>query len=318
MMLIRVMLIRMMLIRVMLIRVMFGTVILLSTASALAETEHGSPMRFAIIGDLTGGERPGVFSAAMRGVSALQPDFLLSVGDMIEGGTQSEAQLNKEWRSFQQRLGGYQDRFYPLVGNHDISNPTQRLWWLETIGPRYYHVRKDQALFLMLDSEDYTEQRFDEIARIRDESIAVYRRNKDDFEKTAYAQLPERKFGLMAQAQIDYFATVLADNKDAAWVFVLMHKPLWKDPSFSGFDQLLQRLPSAKTTAFSGHEHRYQYQQLAGIDYIGLGTTGGGMNPEAEGSLDHILWVSFDQVPQYMNIDIHGLVDKTGARVLPH
>src|SRR5210317_221883 len=51
---------------------------------------------FAIISDLTGGERPGIFKVAVEQLNMLDPDFVLSVGDLIEGGTEDTNQLIKE------------------------------------------------------------------------------------------------------------------------------------------------------------------------------------------------------------------------------
>lgn len=72
-------------------------------------------IRFAIIGDLTGGERDGVFKVASKGIEQMQPDFIMSIGDLIEGGTEDEAQMNSEWATFQNNLGNKGIPFYPAV-----------------------------------------------------------------------------------------------------------------------------------------------------------------------------------------------------------
>ena len=41
--------------------------------------------QFAVIGDRAGGYRPGVFPVAVDLLNLLQPEFVLSVGDFIEG-----------------------------------------------------------------------------------------------------------------------------------------------------------------------------------------------------------------------------------------
>ena len=41
--------------------------------------------QFVIVTDRTGGHRPGVFPDAMRRLNLLQPEFVMSVGDLIEG-----------------------------------------------------------------------------------------------------------------------------------------------------------------------------------------------------------------------------------------
>ena len=43
--------------------------------------------QFAIVTDRTGGHRAGVFEDAIRKLNLLQPEFVISVGDLIEGYT---------------------------------------------------------------------------------------------------------------------------------------------------------------------------------------------------------------------------------------
>ena len=46
---------------------------------------------FAITSDLTGGYREGVFEDAVRKINLVQPEFVITVGDLIEGYTEDEA-----------------------------------------------------------------------------------------------------------------------------------------------------------------------------------------------------------------------------------
>lgn len=54
--------------------------------------------RFVVIGDRTGKHRPGVFEGAMEKVERLRPDFVINIGDLIEGNTEDLAQLDTEWK----------------------------------------------------------------------------------------------------------------------------------------------------------------------------------------------------------------------------
>ena len=54
--------------------------------------------QFAVVGDRTGGTRPGVFPAAVDLLNLLQPEFVMSVGDFIEGYVEDEAQLKSWWK----------------------------------------------------------------------------------------------------------------------------------------------------------------------------------------------------------------------------
>ena len=56
--------------------------------------------QFAVIGDRTGGSDPqGIFSRSMDQLNLLQPEFVINVGDLIEGYSDDKAELNAEWES---------------------------------------------------------------------------------------------------------------------------------------------------------------------------------------------------------------------------
>ncbi|TLU61856.1 hypothetical protein FE810_13645 [Thalassotalea litorea] len=271
-------------------------------------------MRFAIIGDLTGGERPGVFSEAAHRLHQLQPDFVLSVGDLISGGTNDIEQLNREWQSFIRRLSVIDRPFYPTVGNHDISNLVQRQWYQREIGPRYYHIRQNDVLFLILDSEDYSEQRFSELERLRQKAFVIYEQSPQKFKDTAYAQAPEQKYGAISEAQRDYFIEAINANLDAKWVFLLMHKPAWQSDNAHHFNEIERSLAKLNYTVIAGHVHAYSHSERKGRDYIVMGTTGGAIIEGAAGTaMDHILWVTIDEsgVPELLNITLQGMKPKT-------
>ncbi|MFN0195227.1 MAG: serine/threonine protein phosphatase, partial [Planctomycetaceae bacterium] len=44
--------------------------------------------QFAIVTDRTGGARAGIFESAVPKINLLQPEFVISVGDLIEGSTE--------------------------------------------------------------------------------------------------------------------------------------------------------------------------------------------------------------------------------------
>jgi len=294
-----------------------SSVCLAKSAPDLAKiSEQNEAIRFAVISDLTGGEREGIFDIAVEGLTALQPDFILSIGDLIDGGLEDTNQLNQQWNFFELRIKKTNIPFYPVVGNHDISNLVMRNWWQENIAPRYYYIRHKDILFLMLDSEDYPDERFSEMAQIRLDGIAVYKKNPADFPDTDYAKLFERKYGQIRSKQTDYFNQVLKDNADVKWTFILMHKPMWKQADKTGFKTLETALQGRQYTVLNGHTHTYHYTKRLGQDYIQLGTTGGAFTPADDGEyIDHIMMVSInkaDNKPKLLNITLGGMRNKLG------
>lgn len=276
-----------------------------------------NPLHFAVIGDLSGGERPGVFASAMRGIDALRPDLILSVGDLVEGGTEVASQMDTQWRSFQNILQTSDRPFYPVVGNHDVSNTAMRDWYEANVAPRYYHFIYQRALFLMLDSEDFSHATFAELTTKRDAALEVYDTHPTAFEETDYAKMPERIFGRVGEQQTEYAVSVIEENSDVDWTFIFMHKPVWKDAGDPSFSKIESALSDRGYTVFTGHEHSYQHTVRNQMDYIQLATTGGVMPREGPNNMDHILWVSFEGgTPKYLNIKLSGMVDKTGLSLV--
>ena len=66
------------------------------------QTTDPNDLTFVIHSDLTGGERPDIFELAARQMALLRPEFVISVGDLIEGGGSRE-ELIAEWESFDER-----------------------------------------------------------------------------------------------------------------------------------------------------------------------------------------------------------------------
>ncbi|MEQ8927820.1 MAG: metallophosphoesterase [Fulvivirga sp.] len=194
---------------------------------------------FAIISDLTGGEREGVYNTAVAQLNRLDPTFVLSVGDLIEGATEDTLQLIKEWDSFDKRTSYLNMPFFHLGGNHDLTNPTMRKVWQNRYGNTYYHFVYENVLFLMLDSEDFGEERMLEIYHARTEAMKIIRGEVEgNFEETEYYNMFESKVGGMSVKQFQYFENVLNKYPNVKWTFVLMHKPLWMREDEKGLGRL--------------------------------------------------------------------------------
>ncbi|MDC6406134.1 MULTISPECIES: metallophosphoesterase family protein [Maribacter] len=268
---------------------------------------------FAIISDLNGGERDGVYSAAVEQLNALDPTFVLSVGDLIDGGTEDTLQLAKEWDSFENRTSKLKMPFFHLGGNHDLTNPTMRSIWKQRFGPRYYHFLYDNVLFLMMDSEDYEERRMVEIYEARAKALKVIAGEIEGvYEETEYYNMPERQLGGMSLEQFEYFEKVLEENSDVTWIFVLMHKPLWQREDEKGLNPLENLLADRPYTVINGHIHSFSHQIRNNRDYIILGTTGGGQNVKDSMAFDHISLVRMAKEPVITHLKMEGILDKKG------
>jgi hypothetical protein len=238
-----------------------------------------STFRFAIVSDNTGGPRDGVFEHAIGQLNLLQPEFVVSVGDLINGQTEDPAKIAKEWKEMRAVIGRLEMPFFFIPGNHDISNTVMEKDWQERFGRRYYHFVYKNVLFVMLNAED----------------------------------LPGKKTtGKFGPEQVAAVKKILADNKDVRWTLVFLHRPLWhdKEPAKVGWTPVEEALQGRKYTVFCGHEHVYQREERHGMRYYTLATTGGKskLRGAPQGEFDHIVWVTMkDGGPVLANLMMEGI-----------
>lgn len=268
---------------------------------------------FAIISDLNGGEREGVYSTAVSQLNRLDPTFVLSVGDLIDGGTEDSLQLAKEWDSFDARTSKLNMPFFYLGGNHDLTNPGMREFWKNRFGPRYYHFVYEDVLFLMMDSEDYSEKRMLEIYHARAEALKIMAGEiEGNYEESEYYNMPERKTGGMSNEQLSYFENVLKQYPKVKWTFVLMHKPLWLREDDKGLGKLETLLSKRNYTVINGHVHSFSHRIRNNMDYIILGTTGGSQDHTDSLAFDHITLVRMAKKPVITHIKMAGILNEKG------
>ena len=269
---------------------------------------------FAVFSDLTGLERSGVFEIAVAQLNLLRPELIMNVGDLIEGDSADEAGLAVEWDSFDKRARLARAPVFYAGGNHDLSSELQKRVWQQRYGRRYYHFTYRNVLFLVLDTEDNTPERGQEIVELRNQAIEIYKtEGPEAFSRTEYASLPERSAGTVGMEQSAYFQKVIADNPDVRWIFLFMHKPAWQREGERNFDAIEAALADRPYTVFNGHVQAYAYRQRHGRDYIQLATTGGEQFPELGRSVDHVTLVTVDDDGvDIANLLLSGILDKTG------
>jgi hypothetical protein len=110
--------------------------------------------QFVIVTDRTGGMRSGVFEQGVEKVNLLQPEFVMSVGDLIQGYTEDLEELNRQWDEFDGFVYSLEMPFFYVPGNHDITNRVMEDLWAERYGRSYYHFVYQNVLFLCLNSEE--------------------------------------------------------------------------------------------------------------------------------------------------------------------
>lgn len=239
-----------------------------------------SDFQFAVVTDRTGGHRPGVFMDGVNKLNLLQPEFVMSVGDLIEGYTEDASVLNAEWNEFDSFVNQLEMPFFYVPGNHDITNEVMEDLWIKKFGTTYYHFIYQDVLFLCLNSED---------------------------QKRGAGR------GTISDKQYDYIAKTLEDNKDVRWTLVFLHQPLWVQKNPERWPDVEKLLSERNHNVFAGHYHHYVAADRNNGKYIMLATTGGGSNLRGPqlGEFDHFVWVTMkDNGPIIANIALNGVFDE--------
>jgi predicted phosphodiesterase len=233
---------------------------------------------FIIVSDRTNGLRDDIVSDAVKKTNLLEPDFVISVGDYIQGYTEDTIRLQYEWEEWDSLISPLNMKFFHVPGNHDISNPKMSKIWKDKFGITYYHFVYKNVLFLCLNTEDY-------VGNVK-KSIS--------------------------KEQTDYFLKTLQENENVDWTFVFMHRPVFNQNN-KNWKQIETKLQEREFTVFAGHTHKYAYKKVLNNDYIILGTTGGSSNLRGEsfGEMDHVTRVSMNNgEPSIINLKLDGILEK--------
>jgi hypothetical protein len=115
--------------------------------------DRDAEFRFAIVSDRTNGARPGVFEQAMGKLNMLHPEFVMCVGDLVQGYTDDPAQAKGQRDELDALVGRLDMPFFYVGGNHDLGTATMMAEWQRRYGRPYYHFIYRDVLFLVLNSE---------------------------------------------------------------------------------------------------------------------------------------------------------------------
>jgi hypothetical protein len=279
-------------------------------------------IQFAVIGDRTGGADPkGVFVRAMDQLDLLQPEFVINVGDLVEGYANDKAAGNAMWDEIVPMINKLEMPFFYVGGNHDLGNDIMTQVWRDRFGATYYYFVYRNVLFLVMNSEDPSNPVPKDIA---EKTIEYKKLQKEDPAK-AHALLGEfmesldmyKKPMVMSDQQINYFKKVLADHPNVRWTFVFLHQPDWDNPgdhkALNAIEAVLQDRPY---TFIAGHLHYYDYKQRHGRDYITMGPAGASWHKDGPGNVDHFLWITMkNDKPEIAKITLDGIYDRQGRDI---
>ena len=233
----------------------------LLTAVVAAGALHAAPFTFAILGDRTGSHVEGIYGQVVAEVEALKPDFVITVGDQIEGYTEDTARINAEWQEYDSIVAGLSMPLYLVPGNHDITSDAMQPFYQRYTGRGPYYSFDHKGLHVVV------------LDNSRCESSQGF---------------PEEQFEWLRQD--------LAASREADHTLVFFHKPFWYERAAHGRPDPLHELFKAEgvDAVFSGHYHQYFSGELDGISYTTIGSSGGGTEPGPTGIEYHYATVSVD------------------------
>ena len=221
---------------------------------------------FVVFGDRTGGPRAGikVLEDAVEMARWLDADFVMMVGDMIEGygGEAAWLEQKDEFKGVMNRLGR---PWYPVAGNHDVyERPHTPEGHIELykahFGPLYYSFDHKWAHVCVLFS---------------DESMSFSNPSEDQN---------------MSEAQLDWLREDLAST-DAERIYVFLHHPRWTARyAGSNWDEVeaVLQADGRPVTVFAGHIHYLRDDGVKGnIRYYTMGVTGGHQTDKYEAGTIH-------------------------------
>ena len=256
--------------------------------TSLAANDADANFSFVIVGDRTGGARLGVFESVPAKVNLLEPAFVVSVGDLIEGYTEDPKRLEQEWREFERIAAGFRAPFFHVPGNHDMSNAVMAETWRKRFGPSYYHFVYKDVLFLVLNSE-----LFGMVGATAEPVPGPWTQ-------------PE---------QMAFIETTLGAFPNPRWTIVLIHQPLWDRAAGppSDWTRVEALLGDRDYTVFAGHFHRYVKHVRQDRKFITLATSGGGSSLRGVryGEFDQVALVTMtDAGPRIANLMLDGIHDE--------
>lgn len=219
-----------------------------NTTDSMFFTPEPARTTFAIIGDRTYSHSidfngDDIHARLMAEVQEHNPDFIMTVGDMIEGYNDHEIVIEMMWDEYFSLLEGITAPIHFTPGNHDIQTDQDEAIYRRRVGEPYYSFDQNNIHFIILDNSRW-----------------------------------EPGAPLLEAEQFDWLKADLNANKKEM-TFVFCHQPFWDATLIDNqpTDSLHKLFVEHDVDyVIAGHYHTFFETEYDGIGYMIAGRTGGG------------------------------------------
>lgn len=217
---------------------------------------------FVIFGDRTGGPPEGVevLRQAVHDANLLDPDLVMTVGDLVQGYNTTDEWL-PQMREYRDIMNGLNRPWYPVAGNHDV-------YWRGGGRPRHGHEENYESHFGPL---------WYWFAHKDAAFVVLYSDEGDPLDGSkGFGQPRHIQF---SPTQLAWLQEALDANRERRHIFVFLHHPRWmarySENNWPDVHRMLVAHGNVRAV-FAGHIHRQVYGgRRDGIEYLALATTGG-------------------------------------------
>ena len=243
------------------------------------------PFNFVAIGDSR--NRHDVHAKIMEKIKGKNPRFVINSGDLVANGRKMS-----DWEAFFKINREFMKNtpYYPVLGNHEKDSPYYYDFFDLPNNERYYYFTLGDALFIVLDSEGL---KLDVPAYISDNK-------RDDFWNDSAINY--------FKTQKEWLEDVLNLNKEAGFVFIFQHLPLYSIKKSRVEESLKNRAfwgdifsRHGVQVFINGHDHHYHHAIDNDVHFI---TSAGAGAPLYDIDAPQPETIKYKKIEHFLNIEV--------------
>ncbi len=244
------------------------------------------PFNFIAIGDSR--NRHDVHAKIVQKMGEKNPRFVVNSGDLVANGRSIG-----DWEAFFTVNNEFMKNtpYYPVLGNHEKDSPYYYDFFDLPNNERYYYFTVGDALFIVLDSEG---------PRLTVPAFISNDKRDQFWYDTGIEYLKTQK---------EWLENVLNLNKEAGFVFIFQHLPLYSVKKSRVEESKMYRAFWGDIFArhgvqvfLNGHDHHYHHAIDNGVHFI---TAAGAGAPLYKVDAPQPETVSYKEIEHFINVEVN-------------